>query len=65
MKVWKTVCIVLVMVVIASIGTACGEKKFNTQLASKLQAVLDDTVASPDTIFPGAFMRVSSPELGT
>ncbi len=40
------------------------EKVFDKQLANQLQTVLDDAVASPETIFPGAFMHVSGPELG-
>lgn len=48
--------------------TACAapaEKTFDEQLASQLQAALEDAVENPDTKFPGALLYVSSPELGT
>jgi len=41
------------------------EKVFDEQLASQLQAALEDAVESPETKFPGALLYVSSPELGT
>ncbi|MFC1951651.1 serine hydrolase domain-containing protein [Chloroflexota bacterium] len=64
MKVFKLIGLVLLIVVLASMTVACGEKEFDKQLANQLQAVLDDAVASPETISPGAFMRVSGPEFG-
>jgi len=48
--------------------TACApptEKAFDEQLASQLQTALEEAVESPETNFPGALLRVSSPELGT
>ena len=65
MKFLKWISLVLIIAVTASMVTACGEKEFDQQLASRLQAVLDDAVESPETMFPGALLRVSSPELGT
>ena len=41
------------------------EKEFDEDLASQLQAALQDAVDSPETHFPGALLYVSSPELGT
>ena len=65
MKVFKLISLALAIVVIASILTACDEKKFDQQMASQLQAVLEDAVESPETPFLGALLYVSSPELGT
>ena len=48
--------------------TACAapaEKTFDEQLASQLQAALEDAVQSQETVWPGALLYVSSPELGT
>ena len=59
---------ILILIVIMSMVTACAspaEKAFDEQLASQLQAVLDDAVESPETPFPGALLYVTSPELGT
>ena len=36
-----------------------------SDLASQLQSILEDIVASPETIFPGALLYVSTPDLGT
>jgi D-alanyl-D-alanine carboxypeptidase len=65
MKVFKLISLVLLIVVLASMLTACGEKEFDEQLAGQLQASLEDAVQSQETVFPGALLRVSSPELGT
>jgi len=65
MKVWKLIGIALVMVIMASMMTACGEKVFDEQLASQLQASLEDAVQSQETVWPGALLYVSSPNLGT
>lgn len=65
MKAFRWISLVLVVVVIASIVTACSEKKFDQQLANQLEAVLEDAVESSETQFPGALLYVSSPELGT
>ena len=40
-------------------------KGFDEDIASQLQAALEDAVASPDTSYPGAVLHVSSPDLGT
>jgi D-alanyl-D-alanine carboxypeptidase len=40
-------------------------KSYDEQLASQLQAALEDAVESPEANFPGALLYVSSPELGT
>jgi len=68
MKSYRWISLVLVVVVIASMVIACAtpaEKAFDEQLASQLQAALEDAVQSPDTKFPGAVLYVSSPDLGT
>jgi D-alanyl-D-alanine carboxypeptidase len=41
------------------------DKEFDEELASQLQAALQDAVDSPETEYPGAVLHVSSPELGT
>ncbi len=46
MKAFRWISLVLMAVVIASIVTACGEKKFDQQLTSQLEAVLEVAVGS-------------------
>ena len=65
MKVFKLISLALLIVVLASMTVACGQKGFDEQLAGQLQASLEDAVQSQETVFPGALLRVSSPELGT
>jgi len=59
----------LLMVLTLVLGvTACvapAEKTFDEQLASQLQAALEDAVQSQETVWPGALLYVSSPDLGT
>jgi len=66
MKALKWISLILAIVLIASAVIACDEEKeFDEELAIQLQAALQDAVDSPDTNYPGAVLRVSSPELGT
>ena len=65
MKVFKFISLSIMIVIMVSSMVACGEKEFDKQLASQLQASLEDAVQSQETVFPGALLRVSSPELGT
>ncbi|MFC1969738.1 serine hydrolase domain-containing protein [Chloroflexota bacterium] len=65
MKVFKLLSSLLLIVLLASTVVACAEKVFDEQLASQLQASLEDAVQSQETVWPGALLRVSSPELGT
>ena len=47
--------------------TACAapaEKELNPELASQLQASLEDAVQSQETVWPGAMLRVSGPDIG-
>jgi len=65
MKVLKCIGLTMVIFIVTSMVTACGEKEFDEQLASQLQTSLEEAVQSQETVFPGALLRVSSPELGT
>ena len=65
MKVFTLIRLVLLIVVLASTMVACGEKEFDEQLASQLQASLEEAVQSQETVFPGALLRVSGPDIGT
>jgi len=65
MKVFTLIRLVLLIAVLVSTMVACGEKKFDEQLASQLQASLEDAVQSQETVWPGALLRVSSPDIGT
>ena len=65
MKAYRWISLILVVIVIASMVTACGEKVFDEELASQLQAALEDAVQSQETVWPGALLYLSSPDLGT
>ena len=54
MKVFKLISLALLIVVVVSTMVACGEKEFDKQLASQLQASLEDAVQSQETVWPGA-----------
>jgi D-alanyl-D-alanine carboxypeptidase len=57
--------IILIVVLGLTACKAPTEKAFDTQLADKLQATLQDAVENPDTKFPGVLLYISSPKLGT
>jgi D-alanyl-D-alanine carboxypeptidase len=67
MKTYTWIGLIMAIVLLASTLVACGteEKEFDEDLASQLQAALQDAVDSPESHFPGALLYVSSPELGT
>jgi D-alanyl-D-alanine carboxypeptidase len=54
-----------VIVVLASMLMACGEKVFDKQLANQLQTVLDAAVEKSENMINGTLLYVNSPELGT
>ncbi len=65
-KAYRWISLVLAIVLIVSAVVACGtEKEFDKQLASQLQASLEDAVQSQEIVWPGALLYVSSPDLGT
>ena len=68
MKAYRWTTLILVLIVIASMVTACAappEKELDPEMTNQLQAVLDDAVESSETQFPGALLYVNSPDLGT
>jgi uncharacterized lipoprotein YehR (DUF1307 family) len=50
MKVFTLIRLLLLIAVLVSTMVACGEKKFDEQLASQLQASLEDAVQSQETV---------------
>jgi D-alanyl-D-alanine carboxypeptidase len=60
-----TLAATIAMAVLAACG---GEEKnarqVSSKLATQLQQILDSAVESPETVFPGAALYVSQPELG-
>jgi D-alanyl-D-alanine carboxypeptidase len=67
MKAYRWVSLISAVILLVSIVTACAapaEKEFDEQLASQLQASLEDAVQSEETVWPGALLRVDSPDLG-
>jgi D-alanyl-D-alanine carboxypeptidase len=77
MKTWLSRIALLLALIMLISGTALsiGEEEEEepkevisaptSDLASQLQSILEDIVASPETIFPGALLYVSTPDLGT
>ena len=65
MKTFKWISLTIVIVVLASMLMACGEKVFDKQLANQLQTVLDDAVEKSENMINGTLLYVNSPELGT
>lgn len=77
MKTWLSRIALLLALIMLISGTALsiGEEEEEepkevisaptSALASQLQSILEDIVASPETIFPGALLYVSTPDLGT
>jgi len=57
--------VVIVTVVMIRIYGGRAEKPFDEQVASQLQAVLDDAVEKSENMVNGALMYVSGPDLGT
>jgi D-alanyl-D-alanine carboxypeptidase len=68
MKAYRWVSLISAVILLTSIVTACAapaEKEFDEQLASQLQVSLEEAVQSQETVWPGALLRVNSPDLGT
>jgi len=63
MKNAKLICftILLILVVLLGGGLVQAQESMTTQL----QSVLEDAVNSPETIFPGALLHLSSPDIKT
>jgi len=63
MKNVKIIYFMILLTLVALLGT--GLVQAEESMTTQLQMVLEDAVDSPETVFPGAMIYVSSPEIGT
>jgi len=59
----KIIYFMILLVLIILLGTELVQAQ--ESMTTQLQMVLEDAVNSPETVFPGALLYVSSPDLGT